>query len=421
MQIELTREGCLAGPMAGICARPGTRLRRFAAALAALCLCTNAASVEMGSLYTAQVPFDQNDPDAQNQAYQAALTEVLVRVTGMTSFVESGPLDRPGRPGTPGQSDQSVQVEPLQIEPSRRMADLFPNPARYVQQYRSGPDSTLVVTFEGRAIENVLRQAGVPIWGSDRPLTLIWIAVDWGQGEREIVAADDPERMSADARSIDRNRLLRERVAEVATGRGIPVLFPLLDTEDLESISFTDIWGGFDDLLLKASARYEAESVLVGRIRTDSLQTNRWSWYYDGDRASWNGQTEDIINLLADSLAARSIVDPTSPVETIRLTINGIDSVNAFGQVQQLMENLRGIDEIMIDTVAGDRIVYEVRIQGGIERLKRALELNNVLEPIDQFDGSVEVIPFDNNRNPFETFDNRDLRQATLEYLYRSD
>jgi len=410
MQIELTRQGRLAGPTASICARPGTRLLGLLASLAAFCLCTVATAIEMGSLYTAQVPFDQDEPDARNRAYQAALTEILIRVTGTVAFAESEQLD------------ESTQLdETVQVEPSRRMADLFPNPARYVQQYRAGPDDTLVVTFEGRAIENVLRQAGIPIWGSDRPLTLVWIAVDWGQGEREIVAADDPERMSADARSIDRNRLLRERIAEVAGRRGIPVLFPLLDTEDLESISFTDIWGGFDDLLLQASARYKAESVLVGRIRTDSLQMNRWSWYFDGDRASWNGQTEDMINLLADSLAARSIVDPTSPVETIRLTINGIDSVSAFGQVQQLMENLRGIDAIMIDTVAGDRIVYQVQIQGGIERLKRALELSNALEPIDQFDGGVEVIPFDNNRNPFETFDNRGSRQPTLEYLYRSD
>lgn len=410
MQIDTTRQGCRAGPTAGICGRLRTHLKRLAAALLVLCLCTVAAAIEVDSLYSAQVPLDQNDRDAQNLAYQAALAEVLIRVTGTTAFVENGRTD------LPGQSDATVQVES-----SQRMADLFPSPARYVQQYRSGPDDTLVVTFEGRAIENVLRQAGVPIWGSDRPLTIIWIAVDWGQGEREIVAADDPERTSGDARSIDRNRLLRERVAEVATRRGIPVLFPLLDTEDLESISFTDIWGGFDDLLLRASARYEAESVFVGRIRTDSRQMSRWSWYFDGDRASWNGQTEDMINLLADSLAARSIVDPTSPVETIRLTINGIDSVSAFGRVQQMMENLRGIDEIMIDTVAGDRIVYEVQVQGGAERLKRALELSSLLEPIDEFDRGVEVIPFDNTRNPFETFDSGEPRRPMLEYLFRSD
>ncbi len=360
--------------------------------IAALCLCAVAAAVEMGSLYSTQVPGDPDDADSRTLAYRAALNQVLIRVTGTTAIAESG-----------------------------QIAELFPNPSRFVQQYRAGPDNTLVVSFDGAAIENVLRQAGAPIWGSNRPLTLLWIAVDWGQGEREIVAADDPLRMPGGARSIDRNRLLRERVADVASRRGIPVLFPLLDTEDLENISYSDIWGGFDDVLLQASARYQADSVLVGRIRTESPQMNRWTWYLGGQRTSWNGETEDMINLLADSLAARFVVDSNSPMETIRLTISGIESVSAFGRVQQFIENLRGIDEIMIDVVAGDRIIYQVQMQGGMERLKRALELSNMLEPIESFDVGVEVVPFDNDRSPFGTIDNRGRRPASLEYLYRPD
>ena len=390
MQIEMTRQGRLAVPTAGICVRPTAgncvqpmaRISQLALGIVALCLCAAAAAVEMNSLYTVQVPLDPNDPESRNLAYQTALTEVLVRVSGTTAAAES-----------------------------EEMAELFPNPARYVLQYRPGPDNTLMVSLDGPAIENVLRQSGATIWGSDRPLTLIWLAVDWGQGEREIVAADDPERMSGDARSIDRNRLLHKRVSEIASRRGIQVLFPLLDTEDLENISFSDIWGGFDDLLLQAAARYEADSVLVGRIRTESLRPNRWTWYHADRSARWNGEPEDIINLLADSLAALYAVSSREPIDTIRLTISGIESVTAFGTVQRFMENLRGVNEIMIDTVAGDRIVYKVQIQGGPERLQRALELSNMLELVDPFDDGVEVVPFDTA-----------VRQwNVLEFLYRSD
>ncbi len=383
MQIEMTQQGRLAGPTAGIC--------QLATGLVALCLCVAATAVEMSALYTVEVPLDPDIPDAQILAYQTALSEVLVRVTGTTAIAES-----------------------------EQIAELFPDPGGYVLQYRSGTDNTLVVSFDGAAIENVLRRAGAPIWGSDRPLTLIWIAVDWGQGEREIVAADDPQRVSGDARSIDRNRLLRERVAAVASRRGIPVLFPLLDIEDLENISFSDIWGGFDNLLLQASNRYGADSVLVGRIRTESLQMNRWTWYLGDERVNWNGETGEMINLLADSLAARFVVDSRSPMETIRLTISGIGSVDAFGQVQRFVENLRVIDEIMIDTVAGDRIVYKVRIQGGMERLQRALELSNILEPTDPFNDDVEVVPLDDDRNPFDSYGDYGRRPATLDFLYRA-
>jgi hypothetical protein len=392
MQIDMTRQGRLTGPMAGICVRPMAGIVQAMIGIAVLWFCATAVAVEMTSLYSVQVPLDPTDPDSRNLAYQTALTEVLVRITGTTAVVDS-----------------------------EEIAALFPNPARYVLQYRPGPDDTLVVSLDGPAIESVLRQTGATIWGSDRPLTLVWLAVDWGQGEREIVAADDPERMSGDARSIDRNRLLRERVAEVAEHRGIPVLFPLLDTEDLENISFSDIWGGFDDLLLQASTRYEAESVLLGRIRPDSLQPNRWTWYHAGESAGWDGEPEDMIHLLADSLAAHYAVSGRAPVDTVRLIISGINSINAFGRVQRFMENLRGIDALMIDTVAGDRIVYELAIQGGTERLQRTLELSNMLELVDPYNDGVEVVPVDDDENPFRSYDRNFPRRDTLEFLYRSD
>ena len=382
MQIESKSHGRRAGATAGHCVRPTYRILHGAIGLIALCLCVAAAAVEMKSLYTVVVPLDPDDPDPRNLAYQTALTEVLVRVTGTTAVAES-----------------------------EQMAVLFPNPVRYVLQFRPGPDNTLVITLDGPAIENVLRQTGAPIWSSERPLTLIWIAVDWGQGEREIVAADDQERLPGDARSIDRNRLLRERIADIASHRGIPVLLPLLDTEDLENISFSDIWGGFDDLLLQASARYEAESVLVGRIRPDSLQENRWTWHHAGAREGWYGEPEDMIHRLADSLAALYVLSGRDPVDTIRLTISGINSVSAFGRVQRFMENLRGVDEIMIDTVVGDRIVYAVRIQGGLDRLQRALELSNLLELVDPTDEGLDAVSYDSA-----------VRQRNmLEFLYRSD
>jgi hypothetical protein len=214
---------------------------------------------------------------------------------------------------------------------------------------------------------------------------------------------------------------LRERVAEVATHRGIPVLFPLLDTEDLENISFSDIWGGFDDLLLLASSRYEAESVLLGRIRPDSLQPNRWTWYHAGERAGWDGEPEDMIHQLADSLAALYAFSGRAPIDSIRLIISGIDSVDAFGRVQRFMEDLRGIDALMIDSVAGDRIVYEVAIQGGTERLQRTLEQSHMLEMVDPYNEGIEVVPFDDDEYPFRTFDSGGSERNTLEFLYRSD
>jgi len=390
MQTEFLRQEYKPGFLSGAC-----RIVRAAAVLALLAfsLTPIATALEMTSLYSVEVPFDPEDPDRKN-AYRTALNQVLIRVTGTTAAAESPEL-----------------------------AELFPNPARYVSQYRAGPENSVIVTLDGSAIEKVLRQSGAMVWSSERPLTLMWLAVDWGQGEREIVSADDAQRLPGAGRSIDRNRLLRERVDEIAQLRGVPVVFPLLDTEDLENISFTDIWGGFDDRLLDASLRYGATSVLVGRIRADKApgQGHRWTWYLDNERQDWSGEPEDVVNLMADSLALQFAFRGDEPLDVIRLSIFGIDSVVAYGEVQRLVENLAAIDKHVVQRVEGDKITYEVQVQGGIERLQRALAQSRLLEPIAANDGGLDGGFDQTNTDPFEFEDRSFGAPMSLEFLYRSN
>lgn len=321
-------------------------------------------SVEVASLYTAQVPLDQEEDDPRARAYEMALAEVLLRVSGTEL----------------GNDPEMIEL-------------LFPQPASYVVQFRPGEQDTLWVSFDGEAVERVLRQSGQTVWGSDRPLTLVWLAVDWGQGEREIVAANDPARNRDEARSIDRNRLLRERVLDSAARRGLPVVFPLLDTVDLQNLSFSDIWGGFDDPLLAASERYEPDSVLVGRIRPASGQRNRWSFYFGGQERAWTGEPELVVNTVADLLAAEFAISGTAVMESIDLAISGVDSVATFGAVQNLLAGLTIVEQLSIVEVSGDRVLFRVDAVGGEDRLRRALVFNGLIEHNGQ-DDDKDVIEF---------------------------
>ena len=314
-----------------------------------------ATAIEVRSLYTANAPLPRDDAAHRAEAYAEALSRVLSRITG--------------------------REEPLA---SPEIAPLFPDPARYVLQYRPGEDESLWVTFDGAALERVLRGAGVTVWGSDRPLTLVWLAVDWGQGEREIIAAGDAGTRQP-PRPQDRDRLLRERVQEAATRRGIPIAFPLLDAADLQNVSFSDVWGGFDDQLLLASNRYGASSVLVGRIRPEALGRDRWSWYFAGEQREWTGQPEEVIDLLASTLAAQFAIAGDEQLDTFELTISGIDSVAAYGAVQSYMESLEVVDTLSVDRVTGDSVRYRVRAHGGAARLERVLETSGRLEPVNRF------------------------------------
>ena len=308
-------------------------------------------AVEVPTLFTAEVPYDRNAEDPRGLAYSYALTEILQRVSGSALA-----------------SDRQMVEE------------LFPDPAVYVMQFRPGANNTLWVSFDGQAIEQTLRSAGQTFWGADRPLTLVWLAVDWGQGRREIVAPDDPERRSAESRSIDRNRLIRERILEVADRRGLPLMFPLLDSTDLQRVDFADIWGGFDEAVLEASERYNVNSVLIGRVRPGSGQRDRWTYHFGGSETSLGGSPESVLGRVADMLAEQFAITGDTPVEVIALNVAGVTSVAAYGDVHRMLRDVPHIENFTVTEVAGDRVSYRVEVRGGATRLGRVLRFGGLIE-----------------------------------------
>ncbi len=332
-------------------------------------LVRTADAVDVPTLYTAKVLFDEEAGNSREDAYKAALVAVLARVSGSQLSSNEAAVD-----------------------------ELFPVPSAYVTQFRPGDDDTLWVSFDDEAIERILKASGETVWGRERPLTLVWLAVDWGNGNREIVAAGDPERTRGEGRSIDRNQLLRERVLEIAQQRGLPLAFPLLDTTDLQSVTFSDIWGGFDDRIVAASERYDANSVLIGRVRPSSSQRNRWTYKFGAESRSWNGDAEQVVSQIADLLAAEFAVGGGSPLEMLALNVSGIESVDAYGSVQDMLAGIGLIERVSISSVSGDAVYYQIEARGGLQRLRRALLFAGLIEvesrPVTQDPGNLPSLDF---------------------------
>jgi hypothetical protein len=326
-------------------------MKFYRLALLGVLVFSSASAVEVTSLYTAQVPLDQQQPDPRGHAYETALAQVLLRVSG-----------------------------PVLVNDADLFEALFPRPGAYVVQHQPGSEETILVSFDGEAIEEVLRSAGQTVWGSERPLTLVWLAVDWGQGQREILGATDARRGNSQSRSINRQRLLRQRILNFAESRGLPVVFPLLDSEDLAKVSFSDVWGGFDERMIDASERYDVASVLIGRVRADSAQRNRWTYHFASSQHTWTGEPELAIMQISDLLAAEFAIGADAPVRSVKLHISGVQSVAAFGDVQSILANINVVEDFAITTVVGDRISFDVDAHGGGERLARSLRFAGLLE-----------------------------------------
>jgi hypothetical protein len=180
----------------------------------------------------------------------------------------------------------------------------------------------------------------------------------------------------------------------------------LLDTEDQRNVTFSDIWGGFDEQLLVASERYEVDSVLVGRIRPDSNQRNRWNYYFADDERVWSGEPELVLGLVADKLADEFAIRGDAPLEYVDLNVFGIDSIEAYGDIQNLLAATNVIESFTISKIVGDRIRYRVEAVGGLDRLRRAL----------RFSGLIEQNGFDGDRFGIESLDS--TSNASLEFFY---
>ena len=335
-----------------------------------------AAAVEVNGLYTAEVALRPEERNPQRAAYADALKAVLVRITGQEGAAEDEDL-----------------------------AALFPSADRYVQQFRRGPEDTLIVTLDGNAIENLLRSASYPVWGNDRPLTLVWLAVDRGVDGRSIISADESDVGMLNLPMAEGDRALRDRVLDAAERRGLPLLFPLMDAEDRQAVTFSDIWGGFDEALLRASRRYGATSILVGRIRGDDFLNNRWTYFFGNEQITWNAGADTAVNLLADELASQFAYAGNAPIESVALNVSGVDSVAAYGAIQRLLTGLTVIEGFQIETVAGSEVRYLIDVQGGTERLASALQFSGVLSRSDLLGAS--------------DFFGEDLRRNELDFEYR--
>ncbi len=330
----------------------------------------SAEAVVMTDLYRTTVPMSNETPAGRDDAFRAALAEVIVRVTGRRDAPDDETLG------------------PL-LQSARRLA----------VQFRNTADGELWVEFDGRALERQLLALDQPVWGRERPTTLVWLAVDVGPGDRRIVNAAEPLRLDAPdagatfmipAVPVDEEPSLQERVGKLAILRGLPLVWPLVDTEDLGRLSFAEIWAPFDDEVLEASLRYNVDSVLVGAFRHRSGQEPRvrWTLFFGGQRRQVTGALGDGIDLAADLYADRySVRDAGDLDNSITMTVAGVDSLENYARVYRYLEQMTMVVSLEVDRLSADVVSFRLALRGTPNTLRNAIALSQVLEPevLDEF------------------------------------
>lgn len=173
------------------------------------------------------VAVEDQSQNTQRSAAKAAMRQVFIKMTGQRDIVDNAVVSH-----------------------------VIRNPQPYLRSYRFEViESGLlyIADFDVQALTNLLKQESLPLWGQRRPDSLIWLAIESENGARSIV--DDSA-----------NNTIKNSIKAIATERGVPVSFPLMDLDDNTNISTYDVWGRFAERLNTASVRYGADFVVGARL-----------------------------------------------------------------------------------------------------------------------------------------------------------
>lgn len=334
--------------------------RLLAAVLTVVATPATPAVVE--DLYTAQVALPVGDSRLP-AAFREALAEVLVKVSGQRDIAR---------------------------DPALRA--LLGEASGLVQQYQLVERDEVRVDFDGEALVRALDAADVPVWPAQRPVTAIWLAYDQGDGERRILEAgadaalpvagpgDSPERAAAATRTPAE---IRQTMVDAARRRGVPVVLPLLDGQDLGTVTVSDIWGDFSGPVLEASARYAAEAVLLGRARLFPMEPERvtWTLLLGEERLVWEGDLTAGPEGLADRLAERQAAR-RSAIQAVRVVVGDVASFADYGRISAYLRSLGGVESSAVEELSDDAVLFRLTVRGGVSRLTAAIASGGVLEPV---------------------------------------
>ena len=314
--------------------------------LAFLCSAGAAFGLTRVEIYQTTVPLTDRSDAAQSAAFQNAMKVVLVRVTGR----------------------RTADADPA-------FAPLLTGARRYVQQYRGAPDNQLWVSFDGSAIERWLTQNGQPLWGHERPSTLVLLGVQSGPQSGSVVTADDTSE-------------LKQSIDAAAAVRGLPLIWPAAADVQKNHLDFSALGGASPAAFSDFAHAKGADGLLIGRASNATAAANvRWTQYFQDRSSDYTGALEGV-NRTADTYA--TLFAASGSLAPIDVEVSGVTDLKDYAGVETYLESLNFISHVSVQGLSGDVISFRLSSRGGVEPLQRALALGGKLQSVPAGDNGVQ-------------------------------
>lgn len=345
-----------------------------------------AAAGQQVNIYRAQALVKSQSEVERAAAARATFGELLVRVSGQRSALDN-----------PVVSAAIPNAQNYLFGFSYRSTS-----EKLVEGARSFTALALQLDYEPQAIAQLLRDAQLPLWPAQRPTLLVWLVFKDQRGLHVV-----PELMDLQA------------MESFAAYRGVPLLFPAQDIEDSVAIHAEDLWRLDQEKIKAASARYNADAILVGRYTPSSMGPipsasaiveshlvansvnvaadlslpvegpwlGDWLLLQGDTHITFADETPEVKGLFssaldqaADHFANQYALVPTGQgAQQLVLRIGNITNFAAFKQVQAYLEELALVQRMEVLTVNPEAIVVRLTTDADIRLVTNTLALGRRL------------------------------------------
>lgn len=341
-----------------------TYLPRFVIFSVLFSLCLSIKAVEVKELYLVKWPVDEQTKSSHWKATLNGFKEVLIRKSGSASIL----------------SDSNVQKAYSRVTNYLQRFE-------YLHRDESEKDTKylLALYFEPRLIDELIKGAKMSLWGANRPLSILWLAVET-DGRREIISAEN-------------NFDLSQSLTANSTRRGLPIITPLMDLEDELLVTKSDVWGRFSSPVAEASKRYSTDSIVIGRIMQIGEDWDGQFTYvnqniemaFSVNAFSQEALVKNMVDQLADILCSKyCVVEELGESNSVTLLISGISNFSQFKEAETYLDELSATKNIAVKTIDKNAIKIDISLLGSLDSLTEGIKLSTKMTQIDSPEGPVE-------------------------------
>ena len=333
-------------------------------------------ALQVGGLYSQKIPVANDGEAERDRAFSEAFAAVVVKVSGDPRWLENPAIERAITEAQNYVEATSYISESIQLP----LEDNTVSADSDEDQFYTAEQRIIFVKFAEALIDELLADAGIPAWDSNRPSVLVWMVLQSSTGDREFLTTDS-------------NPEIIKVMQDFAAARGLPIIFPVLDFEDRITLSEDIAWNLDSAVISNASQRYGADSILAGRLHftVSGELVGLWQFQFreevdvfDGFDSELQSYLYDPLNRITTQLAGYFAILPEAiDGETIRLRIDGIKNLNDYSLLLNYVENLGLVATVTTAVVDGERIELQLSLVGDSRQLYEQIALDRDLLPIN--------------------------------------